>query len=65
MWGLLVLLILILLFAATVPIYPYSRGWGYSPMSVILLVAAFWLILIYFGWIAMWWPGMGMPVPPA
>ncbi len=63
--GLLVLLILIVLFAATVPVYPYSRRWGYSPMSLILLIVAFWLILIYFGWIAMWWPETAMPVPPA
>ncbi|MDN2580083.1 DUF3309 family protein [Aquibium sp. ELW1220] len=63
--GLFVLLILIVLFAATVPVYPYSRGWGYSPVSVILLLAAFWLILIYFGLVAIWWPTVGVPAPAA
>ncbi|WP_187972571.1 DUF3309 family protein [Aquibium microcysteis] len=61
--GLLVLLILIVLFAATVPIYPYSRSRGYSPVSVILLLVAFWLILIYFCLVAVWWPAVEGPAP--
>ena len=32
---------------------------------LILLIVAFWLILIYFGWIALWWPPIAMPVSPA
>lgn len=63
MFGFWILLILILLFAATVPLYPYSRGWGYSPISVIILIAVFWMILIYFGYVAFYWPWDTGPVP--
>lgn len=38
------LAILILLLCGALPVYPYSRGWGYSPFGV-LLVIVFLLLL--------------------
>jgi hypothetical protein len=64
MWGFWILLILVLLFAATVPIYPHSRSWGFGPIAVVLMAVALWMIVIYFGYVAFWWPWAGEPVPP-
>jgi len=36
--GLPLLLALALLFLAALPVYPYSRGWGYRPVVVIGLL---------------------------
>lgn len=42
------LIILILTLIATVPVWPYSRGWGVSPVSIvfaaILLVVLLWAL---------------------
>ncbi len=44
-----ILIILIVLLIASVPVYPYSRGWGYSPAGLLLLVALILLLLWLFG----------------
>lgn len=42
----LLLIILILALIGTLPAWPYSRGWGYSPVTVILVIL---IILIVLG----------------
>jgi hypothetical protein len=46
---LLLLLILIVLLFATVPAWPYSRGWGYYPSGGISLVVLIIVILLLLG----------------
>lgn len=41
----LLLIILILMLIGAVPAWPYSRGWGYSPMTLILVIL---LLLVLF-----------------
>jgi hypothetical protein len=57
MWGFWVLIILCLLLFFSVPAYPYNRDWGYWPGGILLAALILWLILLYFGAIALWWPG--------
>lgn len=40
----LLLLILILLLAGCLPVYPYNKDWGYSPVGIIVLVLIILLI---------------------
>ena len=44
----LLLIILLLLLLGALPVYPYSRGWGYYPSGilVVLLVVALVLFLL-------------------
>lgn len=51
---LLVLLFILLIFA--VPWWPYSRTWGYRPVSILLAVLLIWLLLVWIGWVAVTWP---------
>jgi Protein of unknown function (DUF3309) len=46
---LLLLLILIILLFATVPAWPYSRGWGYYPSGGISLIVLILVILLLMG----------------
>jgi hypothetical protein len=43
------LIILILILLGVVPIWPYSRGWGYGPSSILGLVLVVFLILLLLG----------------
>ncbi len=50
MLGTIILIMLILLLAGSLPAWPYSRGWGYRPSGVLgllLVVVIFMLILGY------------------
>lgn len=47
--GLIILILLIVLLFATVPHYPYSRGWGYYPSGGIGLVVVVIIILLLLG----------------
>jgi hypothetical protein len=60
-WLLLVLFVLLL---ATGPWWPYSRGWGYGPASVLLTALLVWLAVIWLGWIAFLWPWAAATPPP-
>jgi hypothetical protein len=44
--GLVLLIVLVLLFFGSAPAYPYSRGWGYAPMSFTGLLLAILLVLL-------------------
>jgi hypothetical protein len=58
-------LVLFLLFLASGPWWPYSRGWGAAPAAVILTALLLWLLLGWFGWVAISWPGAASPAPSA
>lgn len=46
---LLLLLLLIIILFATVPAWPYSRGWGYYPSGGLGLVVLILVILLLMG----------------
>lgn len=41
----LLLIILVLLLIGALPVYPYSRGWGYYPSGVLTVVVVVVLVL--------------------
>jgi hypothetical protein len=47
--GLILLIILILLLVGALPVYPYSRKWGYAPGGTLGLVLVIVLILVLMG----------------
>ena len=61
LWGLFLLLLIILLIAS-IPTYPYSRGWGYTPAGVLAAVIVVYLLLVWFGVVALWYPWAPAPV---
>ncbi len=61
--GAILLLVLIVLLFATVPAYPYSRGWGYYPSGAVGLLLIILLVLLLMGMVP-WWPGPVTPLPP-
>ena len=48
MLGWILLIILILLLLGAIPVYPYSRRWGYAPSGGITLLLIIVLLLILF-----------------
>ncbi len=49
--GLILLIVLVILIAGTVPTYPYSRRWGYRPSGVLGLVLLILLLMVLLDWI--------------
>jgi hypothetical protein len=49
--GLLLLVILLVMLVASVPAWPYSRGWGYYPSGGLGTVLIILLILVMLGYI--------------
>ena len=49
MLGLIILIVLVLAVAGSVPAYPYSAGWGYYPSGLFGTVLLIWLILVLVG----------------
>ena len=47
--GTIILIILILILIGAIPIWPYSRGWGYGPTGGIGLIVIILLILLVMG----------------
>ncbi|WAK03922.1 DUF3309 family protein [Methylobacter sp. YRD-M1] len=43
------LIILVLILLGVVPIWPYSRSWGYGPSGILGLVLVVFLILLLLG----------------
>lgn len=56
MLGFWILWVLVVLAIISVPFYPYSRGWGYWPAILIVVLLALWLGLIYAEMIIYEWP---------
>ncbi len=64
MLGLILLIVLILLVAGSVPTWPYSRGWGYGPSGLLGLLLVILLVLMLFNVVpAPWGPAYVAPVP--
>ena len=49
MLGIILLVILILALLGSVPVYPYSRNWGYYPGGALGLILIIVLILVLMG----------------
>ncbi|MBY0309014.1 MAG: DUF3309 family protein [Phycisphaerales bacterium] len=49
MLGTILLIVLLLLLIGALPVYPYSRKWGYAPGGVLGLVLVIVLILVLMG----------------
>jgi Protein of unknown function (DUF3309) len=46
--GLILMIILILLLLGAVPVYPYSREWGYGPSGLVGLLLVVLLVMLLF-----------------
>jgi len=46
--------LLAVLLIATVPVWPYSRRWGYTPTAVALLLLLGFMVVSYVGYIGPW-----------
>jgi hypothetical protein len=51
MLGTILLIILVLLLIGALPIWPYSRRWGYSGSGLLGLLLIVLVIALVFGWI--------------
>jgi len=51
MLGFILLIILILLLVGGLPIYPYSRKWGYGPGGVIGVLLVILIVLMLLGYL--------------
>lgn len=49
MLGTIVLILLILMLLGSFPRWPYSRGWGYSPLGIISTLLVIYIILVLLG----------------
>ncbi|HYE02057.1 MAG TPA: DUF3309 family protein [Phycisphaerales bacterium] len=47
--GLILLIVLLVLLIGSIPVYPYSRNWGYAPGGVLGLILVIVLILVLMG----------------
>lgn len=56
MLGSLVIILLLLVLAATWPAWPYSREWGYLPTGAAALALVVALILVFSGYLAVYNP---------
>lgn len=46
--------LLAVLLIASVPVWPYSRRWGYAPTAIALLLLFGFMVLSYVGYIGPW-----------
>jgi hypothetical protein len=60
----LVLFLLIVLLIATLPLYPYSRNWGYLAASIVALLLVVFVVLIGLDYITIWYPWAPIDVEP-
>lgn len=47
--GLILIILLVLLLVGALPVYPYSRNWGYAPGGLLGLLAIIFLVLLAVG----------------
>lgn len=64
MLGLILLILLILLVVGSVPAWPYSRGWGYGPSGILVLLFVVLIVLMFFGAVPAPWTAHGPYVGP-
>jgi hypothetical protein len=63
--GLLLFIIVVLLLLGALPVYPYSRAWGYGPSGLLGLLLIILIVLMLVGTIHPFWgPYYGPPAPP-
>jgi hypothetical protein len=53
--GLTLLLIVIVLLVGSVPVYPYSKAWGYGPSAVLALLLSLLMVLVLLNWVPWGW----------
>ncbi|MGN6136274.1 MAG: DUF3309 family protein [Aureliella sp.] len=58
--GLILLIVLVVLLLGSAPVYPYSRSWGYAPMSGLGVLLLILIVLALLGVL----PFGGVPVAP-
>lgn len=59
------LLFLLVFLIASIPVYPYSRTWGYYPASGIIALLILLLLLWWLAWLPVWYyPAPVEPVTP-
>lgn len=61
----LILVLLIVLLVATLPVYPYSRSWGYYPTSVLAVLLIVFFVLVWVGYATLWYPWAPVDIEPA
>lgn len=49
MLGTILIVLLILLLIGAIPRWPYSRGWGYTPVSLVTVVLIIIIVLLLLG----------------
>jgi hypothetical protein len=49
--GILLVVLLVALILGALPVYPYSRGWGYRPMGLVSLLLIILLVLLLAGFV--------------
>jgi hypothetical protein len=47
--GLILIILLVLLLVGGLPMYPYSREWGYGPVSVVSILLVVLVVLLLTG----------------
>jgi hypothetical protein len=60
--GLILFVVLLLILISALPAWPYSRGWGYAPGSILGVVLLIVLLLMLFSVIPFWFPAGPGPV---
>ena len=62
--GLILLIVLVLLLAGSMPAWSYARGWGYGPSGLLSVLLVVLLIMLIMGFIPWWGYGPGVVVRP-
>ena len=57
MVGFALLVILLILWVAMLPVWPYSRRWGFYPSSAAFLALILLILVIWFGFLTLRFPG--------
>ena len=65
MVGFWLLILLFLVLVAVGPWWPFSRGWGYTPLAALVGLLLVWMLAVWPGWVAFFWPWQGLPPPAA
>lgn len=55
MMGILLLVLLLILIAGSVPSWPHSRGWGYGPSGILGLILVVVIVMAFLGYLPVAW----------
>ena len=56
MLGFALLIILLILWFAMIPVWPYSRRWGFYPSGAVFLALILLILMIWFGFLTLRFP---------